>query len=53
MIKAIIPRIKIAIEILVSVMIKQMPIEFNLSEQLTLSHRKSDFFIVVYNLFLV
>jgi hypothetical protein len=33
-------------------MLMQMPIEVTLSEKLTLSHRKPDFFSVLYNLFL-
>jgi hypothetical protein len=51
--KAAIAGISIAIEILISAMLKQMPIELALSEQLTLCHRESDFSIVIYNLFLV
>ena len=50
--RATIVRININMEIPVLEMLMQMPIEITLSEKLTLSHRKSNFFSVLYNLFL-
>jgi hypothetical protein len=50
--RATIVRTNIAVEILPLAMQNQMPIEITSSEKLTLAHRESDFFSVLYNLFL-